>query len=100
LGDHGPDTFHHRREVNLDLRDADAQRVRTPGVGGPAGGRDQGLAGRAAEVDAGAAEMRLLDQDDLAPGRGQGAGERHAGLPAADDGRLGRDLRHAPTPRT
>ncbi len=69
----------HRREVDLDRLDPHAQ---------PAGGardvrgaraRDQRLGGRAAGVDAGAAELAALREEDLPAGCGRGG--RRAGHP-------------------
>src|SRR6185312_14411226 len=67
------------------------------------GAGDQGLGGRAAGIDAGAAEILALDQRHRHPGLTQPLGQRRAGLAGADDDGVGRaghrlcTIRKAPT---
>ncbi len=74
-----------RREVHLDRLGPDAQPPRRARNVRGAGARDQGLGGGAAGVDAGAAQLGPLHQQDLLPAGGQPAGQGGAGLAGADD---------------
>ena len=81
----GTGAVHHRGEIHLHRGDRHAPFGRVPGLGGQPGGSDHRLAGRAAEIDAGAAEGITLDQQDIPARRGQGAGQGHTSLPGPDD---------------
>jgi hypothetical protein len=94
IGNQFPSTVHHGREIHSDFRDMDAERCGMAGIRGKPGGGDHRLAGRAAEIDAGAAEMFALEKHDGPISSREGPRERHSGLARADNGRLCRDLVH------
>ena len=90
-----PRAVHHRGEIDLDCRDANTPLGGAAGLGGQARGGDHRLARRAAPVHARAAGVVPFHQRDLPARLRQGAGQRHAGLPGADDGGFCLDGGHA-----
>ena len=83
--------------VDLDVsRGAEAELGAAPRQMHGVGAGDQRLGGRAAGIDAGAAEATALDDRDFHARAGQPAGERRACLPGPDDDRV--VVRHPVSP--
>jgi hypothetical protein len=83
-GDDGVLARHHRREVDAHVGGVDAEARGGAGDMGGARARHHRLGGRAAAVDAGAAEIAALGQEHALTSGGQAGGQGNARLPAAN----------------
>src|SRR6266705_2694809 len=83
--DHAALAIDHPAHVYRDAAGVDAVVFRAPGEIRDAAARDHRLGGRAADVDAGAADLFALDHCELPAGASELNRQGFAGLPGADD---------------